>query len=169
LLLLRGRLPRNWLPRFGGSLGLNRHHLSIIRINRRYFRLYGVLLPLGRGLEATILLLPLGRGLEATILLLPLSRGLEATILPLPLGRRLEATILPLPLGWQLEATILPLPRGRRLEATILLLLDGVLLPEGPPLLLVGTDDPAISVEASAVAHAPATDGGASTRALSSP
>src|ERR687897_3458668 len=34
-LLLRGRLPRNWLPRnwlprFRGSLGLNRHHLSII-------------------------------------------------------------------------------------------------------------------------------------------
>ncbi len=155
-LLLRGGLPRNWLPRFGGSLGLNRHHLSIIRINRRYFRLYGVLLPLGRGLEATILLLPL-------------SRGLEATILPLPLGRRLEATILPAPLGWQLEATILLLPLGRGLEATILLLLDGVLLPEGPPLLLVGTDDPAISVEASALAYAPATDCGASPRALSSP
>src|SRR5215207_317138 len=103
LLLLRGRLPRNWLPRFRGSLGLNRHHLSIIRINRRYFRLYGVLLLLGRRLEATILLLPL----------------------------------------------------GRQLEATILLLLDGVLLPEGPPLLLlVGSDDPAISVEASALAYA---------------
>jgi hypothetical protein len=131
LLLLRGRLLRNWLPRFRGSLGLNRHHLSTIRINRRYFRLYGVLLPLGRRLEATILLLPLSRRLEATILLLPL---------------------------------------GRRLEATILLLLDGVLLPEGPPLLLlVGTDDPAISVEASALAHAPATDCGASPRAVSSP
>ena len=102
-MLLRGRLPRNWLPRFRGSLGLNRHHLSIIRINRRYFRLCGVLLPL----------------------------------------------------GWQLEATIL--------------LLDGVLLPEGPPLLLVGTDDPAISVEASALAHTPATDCGASPRAVSSP
>jgi hypothetical protein len=128
-LLLRGRLLRNWLPRFRGSLGLNRHHLSTIRINRLYFRLYGVLLPLGRRLEATILLMPLDRRLEATILLLPL---------------------------------------GRRLEATILLLLDGVLLPEGPPLLLVGTDDPAISVEASALAHAPATDCGASTRAVSS-
>jgi len=129
LLLLWGRLPRNWLPRFRGSLGLNRHHLSIIRINRRYFRLYGVLLLLGRRLEATILLLPLGR---------------------------------------QLEATILQLPLGRQLEATTLLLLDGVLLPEGPPLLLVGTDDPAISVEASALAHAPATDCGASPRAVSS-
>jgi hypothetical protein len=129
LLLLRGRLPRNWLPRFRGSLGLNRHHLSIIRINRLYFRLDGVLLPLSRRLEATILLLPLSRQLEATILLLPL---------------------------------------GRQLEATILLLLDGVLLPEGPPLLLVGTDDPAISVEASALAHAPATDCGASPRAVSS-
>jgi hypothetical protein len=137
LLLLRGGLPR-----FRGSLGLNRHHLSIIRTNRRYFRLYGVLLPLGR--------------------------GLEATILPLPLGRQLEATILLLPLGRQLETTILPLPLSRQLEATILLLLDGVLLPEGPPLLLVGTDDPAISVEASALAHAPATDCGASTRAVSS-
>jgi hypothetical protein len=168
-LLLRGRLPRNWLPRFRGSLGLNRHHLSIIRINRRYFWLCGVLLPLGRGLEATIVLLPLGRRLEATIVLLLLSRGLEATIVLLPLGRGLEATILPLPLGWQLEATILPLPLGRTLEATILLLLDGVLLPEGPPLLLVGTDDPAISLEASALAYAPATDCGASTRALSSP
>jgi hypothetical protein len=160
LLLLWGRLPRNWLPRnwlprFRGNLGLNRHHLSIIRINRRYFRIYGVLLPLGRRLEATILLLLL-------------SRGLEATILPLALGRGLEATILPAPLGWQLEATILPLALGRRLQATILLLLDGVLLPEGPPLLLVGTDDPAISVEASALAHAPATDGGASPRAVSS-
>jgi hypothetical protein len=121
LLLLWGRLPRNWLPRnwlprFRGSLGLNRHHLSIIRINRRYFRLYGVLLPLGRGLEATIL----------------------------------------------------PLPLSRQLEATSLLLLDGVLLPEGPPLLLVGTDDPAISVEASALAHATATDCGASPCAVSS-
>ena len=116
MLLLRGRLPRNWLPRFGGSLGLNRHHHSIIRINRRYLWICGVLLPLGRRLEATIVLLLL----------------------------------------------------SRRLEATILLLLDGVLLPEGPPLLLVGTDDPAISVEASALAHAPATDCGASPRALSS-
>ncbi len=129
LLLLRGRLARNWLPRFRGSLGLNRHHLSIIRINRLYLGLYGVLLPLGRQLEATIFLLPLSRQLEATILLLPLSR---------------------------------------QLEATILLLLDGVLLPEGPPLLLVGTDDPAISVEASALAHATATDCGASPRAVSS-
>ena len=143
MLLLRGRLPRNWLPRFRGSIGLNRHHLSIIRINRRYFRLYGVLLPLGRGLEATIFLLPLSRQLEATSLLLPLGRGLKATSLLLPLGRQLEATSL--------------------------LLLDGVLLPEGPPLLLVGTDDPAISVEASALAHTPATDCGASTRAVSSP
>jgi hypothetical protein len=143
LLLLRGRLPRNWLPRFRGSLGLNRHHLSIIRINRLYFRLYGVLLPLGRRLEATIFLLLLARQLEATILLLALGRQLEATILLLALGRQLEATIL--------------------------LLLDGVLLPEGPPLLLlVGTDDPAISVEASALAHATATDCGASTRAVSS-
>jgi hypothetical protein len=116
LLLPRGRLPRNWLPRFRGSLGLNRHHLSIIRINRRYFRLYGVLLPLSRRLEATILLLLL----------------------------------------------------GRQLEATILLLLDRVLLPEGSPLLLlVGTDDPAISVEASALAYATATDCGASPRAVS--
>ena len=143
MLLLRGRLPRNWLPRFRGSIGLNRHHLSIIRINRRYFRLYGVLLPLGRGLEATIFLLPLSRQLEATSLLLPLGRGLKATSLLLPLGRQLEATSL--------------------------LLLDGVLLPEGPPLLLVGTDDPAISVEACALAHAPATDCGASPRAVSSP
>jgi hypothetical protein len=143
-LLLRGRLPRNWLPRFRGSLGLNRHHLSIIRINRLYFRLYGVLLPLGRRLEATIFLLLLARRLEATILLLLLGRQLEATILLLPLGRQLEATIL--------------------------LLLDRVLLPEGPPLLLlVGTDDPAISVEASALAHAPATDCGASPCAVSSP
>ena len=130
LLLLRGRLPRNWLPRFRGSLGLNRHHLSIIRINRLYFRLYGVLVPLGRRLEATIFLLLLARRLEATILLLLL---------------------------------------GRQLEATILLLLDGVLLPEGPPLLLVGTDDPAISVEASALAYATATDCGASPCAVSSP
>ena len=142
MLLLRGRLPRNWLPRFRGSLGLNRHHLSIIRINRLYFRLYGVLLPLGRQLEATILLLPLSRQLEATILLLPSQRQLEATVLLLPLSRRLEATIL--------------------------LLLDRVLLPEGPPfLLLVGTDDPAISVEACALAHVPATDCGASPRAVS--
>jgi hypothetical protein len=140
-LLLRGRLLRNWLPRFRGSHGLNRHHLSIIRINRLYFRLYGVLLPLGWRLEATSLLLPL--------------------------GWRLEATILLLPLGWRLEATSLLLPLGRRLEATILLLLYGVLLPEGPPLLLVGTDDPAISVDGAALAHAPATDRGASTRALS--
>ena len=128
MLLLRGRLARNWLPRFRGSLGLYRHHLTIIRINRLYLGLYGVLLPLGRRLQATILL-PSQRQLEATILLLPL---------------------------------------GRRLEATILLLLDRVLLPEGPPLLLVGTDDPAISVEASALAHAPATDCGASPRAVSS-
>ena len=155
MLLLRGRLPRNWLPRFRGSIGLNRHHLSIIRINRRYFRLYGVLLPLGRRLQAAIFLLLLGRQLEATILLLPLSRQLEATSLLLPLGRGLKATSLLLPLG-------------RQLEATSLLLLDGVLLPEGPPLLLVGTDDPAISVEASALAHTPATDCGASPRALSS-
>ena len=143
MLLLRGRLPRNWLPRFRGSLGLNRRYLSIIRINRLYLGLYGVLLPLGRQQEATILLLPLRRQLEATILLLPSQRRLEATILLLPLGRRLEATIL--------------------------LLLDRVLLPEGPPLLLVGTDDPAISVEACALAHAPASDCGASPRALSSP
>jgi len=143
LLLLRGRLLRNWLPRFRGSLGLNRHHLSTIRINRRYFRLYGVLLPLGRRLEATIFLLLLARRLEATIFLLPLGRQLEATILLLPLGRQLEATIL--------------------------LLLDGVLLPEGPPLLLlVGTDDPAISVEASALAYATTTDCGASPCAVSS-
>src|SRR5215208_3719544 len=141
-LLLWGRLPRNWLPRFRGSLGLNRHHLSIIRINRRYFRRYGVLLPLGRRLEATILLLLLARRLEAMILLLLLGRRLEATILLLPLGRQLEAAIL--------------------------LLLDGVLLPEGPPLLLVGTDDPAISVEASALAYATATDCGASPCAVSS-
>jgi hypothetical protein len=89
----------------------------------------------------------------------------------LPLGRQLETTILLLlPAQRQLEATILLLPLGRRLEATILLLLlDGVLLPEGPPLLLVGTDDPAISVEACALAHAPATDCGASPRAVSSP
>src|ERR671913_2311194 len=87
LLLLRGRLPRNWLPRFRGSLGLNRHHLSIIGINRLYFRLYGVLLPLGRRLEATIFLLLLARRLEATILLFLLGRQLEATILLLPLGR----------------------------------------------------------------------------------
>jgi hypothetical protein len=143
LLLLRGRLPRNWLPRFRGSLGLNRHHLSIIRINRLYFRLYGVLLPLGRRLEATIFLLLLARRLEATIFLLLLARQLEATILLLPLGRQLEATIL--------------------------LLLDRVLLPEGPPLLLlVGTNDPVISVEVSALAHATATDCGASPRAVSS-
>src|SRR5215210_847645 len=123
LLLLRGRLARNWLPRFRGSLGLNRHHLSIIRINRLYLGLYGVLLPLGRRLQAAIFLLLLGRRLQATILLLPLGRQLEATIL---------------------------------------------LLSEGPPLLLVGTDDPAISVEAAALAHAPATDCGASPRAVSS-
>ena len=87
MLLLRGRLPRNWLPRFRGSLGLNRHHLSIIRINRLYFRPYGVLLPLGRRLQAAIFLLLLGRQLEATILLLPLGRQLEATILLLPSQR----------------------------------------------------------------------------------
>jgi hypothetical protein len=150
-LLLWGRLPR-----FRGSLGLNRHHLSIIRINRLYFRLYGVLLPLGRRLEATIFLLLLARRLQATIFLLLLARRLQATILLLLLGRQLEATILLLPLG-------------RQLQATILLLLDRVLLPEGPPLLLlVGTDDPAISVEALALAHAPATDCGASPRAVSS-
>src|SRR5215208_4166882 len=130
LLLLRGRLARNWLPRFRGSLGLNRHHLSIIRINRLYLGLYGVLLPLGRRLLAAIFLLLLGRRLQATILLLP--------------------------------------PLGRRLQATILLLLYGVLLPEGPPLLLVGTDDPAISVEAAALAYATATDCGASPCAVSS-
>jgi hypothetical protein len=132
-LLLRGRLPRNWLPRFGGTLGLSRHHLSIIRIKRLYFRLYfrlfGVLLPLGRRLKVTILLLALGRRLEATVLLLAL-------------GRRLEATIL---------------------------LLDGVLLLAGTTLLLVGTDYPAISVDGAALAHAPATNRGASTRAVSSP
>jgi hypothetical protein len=119
-LLLRGRLPRNWLPRFGGTLGLSRHHLSIIRIKRLYFRLYfrlfGVLLPLGRRLKVTILLLALGRRLEATILLL-----------------------------------------------------DGVLLLAGTTLLLVGTDYPAISVDGAALAHAPATNRGASTRAVSSP
>jgi hypothetical protein len=129
LLLLRARLPRNWLPRFRGSLGLNRHHLSIIRINRLYLGLYGVLLPLGRRLQAAIFLLLLGRRLQATILLLPAQR---------------------------------------QLQATILLLLHRVLLPEGPPWLLVGTDDPAISVGASALAHAPATDCGASPRAVSS-
>ena len=101
--------------------------------------------------------------------MLPLGRRLEATILLLPLSRRLKATILLLPLGWQLEATILLLPLGRQLQATILLLLDRVLLPEGPPLLLlVGTDDPAISVETSALAHATATDCRASPRAVSS-
>jgi hypothetical protein len=93
--LLRGRLPRNWLPRFRGTLGLNRHHLSIVRINRLYFRLDGVLLlPLGGRLEATVLLLALGGRLEATILLLALGGRLEATILLLALGGRLEATIL---------------------------------------------------------------------------
>jgi hypothetical protein len=61
------------------------------------------------------------------------------------------------------------LPLGRRLEATILLLLDGVLLPAGTTLLLIGTDDPAISVDGAALAHAPATNRGASTRAVSSP
>jgi fermentation-respiration switch protein FrsA (DUF1100 family) len=87
----------------------------------------------------------------------------------LPLGRRLEATIFLLLLARRLEATILLLPLGRQLEATILLLLDGVLLPEGPPLLLlVGSDDPAISVEASALAYATATDCGASPCAVSS-
>ena len=94
MLLLRGRLPRNWLPRFRGSLGLNRHYLSIIRINRLYVRLYGVLLPLGRRLKDTILLLLLGRWLEATILLLPLGRRLEATILLLDRVLRSEGTIL---------------------------------------------------------------------------
>src|ERR687894_2100611 len=81
LLLLGGRLARNWLPRFRGSLGLYRHHLSIIRINWLHFRPYGVLLPLGRRLEAAIFLLLLGRRLEATILLLSAQRQLEATIL----------------------------------------------------------------------------------------
>jgi hypothetical protein len=130
-LLLWGWLPTTWLHRFYGNLGLNRLNrlnLSIIRLNRLYFRLDGVLLLL------------LGRRLVATILLL-LSRRLVATILLLPLGRRLVATIL---------------------------LLDGVLLPEGPPLLLVGTDDPAISVDGAALAHAPAPNRGASTRAVSS-
>jgi hypothetical protein len=170
LLLLRGRLPRNWLPRFRGSLGLYRHYLSIIRINRLYLGLYGVLLPLGRRLQAAIFLLLLGRRLQATILLLLLGRQLQATIFLLPLGRQLQATILLLSAQRKLQATILLLPLGRRLQATILLLLDGVLLPEGPPLLLVGTDDLAISaVEACALAHAPATDCGASPRAVSSP
>jgi hypothetical protein len=148
-LLLWGRLPTIWLHRFWGNLGLdrlnvrlNRRHLSIIRVNRRNVRLDGVLLPLGRWLESTILLLPLGRRLEATALLLSLGRWLESTILLLPLGRRLEATTL--------------------------LLLDGVLLPAGTTLLLVGTDDPAISVDGAALAHAPATYRGASTRAVSS-
>ena len=112
-LLLRGRLPRNWLHRFRGNLGFNRHnlsiirlkrrHLSIIRINRPYVRLYGVLLSLGRRLVATILLL------------------------------------------------------------------DGVLLlSEGTTLRLVGTDDPAISIDGAVPAHTPATNRGASTRAVSS-
>jgi hypothetical protein len=140
--LLRGRLPRNWLPRFRGTLGLNRHHLSIVRINRLYFRLDGVLL------------LPLGGRLEATVLLLALGGRLEATVLLLALGGRLEATILLLALGGRLEAAIL--------------LLDGVLLPAGATLLLVGTDDPAISVDGAALARAPATNRGASTRAVSS-
>ncbi len=121
---LRGRLPRNWLHRFRGNLGINRlfrrylsiirvdrHHLSIIRINRLYVRLDGVLLSLGRGLVATILLLLL-------------------------LSRRLVARIL--------------------------------LLSEGTTLLLVGTDDPAISIDVAALAHTPTTDRGASTRAVSS-
>ena len=68
-------------------------------------------------------------------------------------------------LGRRLVATIL-LQLGRRLVATILLL-DGVLLSEGTTLLLVGTDDPAISIDATALAHTPATDRGASTRAVS--
>ncbi len=106
LLLLRGRLARNWLPRFRGSLGLYRHHLSIIRINRLYLGLYGVLLPLGRRLQAAIFLLLLGRRLQATIFLLSAQRQLEATILLLSAQRQLEATIL-LPSQRQLEATIL--------------------------------------------------------------
>jgi hypothetical protein len=154
-LLLRGRLPRNWLPRFRGTLGLNRHHLSIVRINRLYFRLDGVLL------------LPLGGRLEATVLLLALGGRLEATVLLLALGGRLEATILLLALGGRLEATVLLLALGGRLEAAILLL-DGVLLPAGATLLLVGTDDPAISVDSAALARAPTTNRGASTRAVSS-
>ena len=84
------------------------------------------------------------------------------------LGRRLVATILLLLLDRRLVVAILLLLLDRRLVATILLL-DGVLLSEGTTLLLVGTDDPAISVDAAALAHAPATDRGASTRAVSSP
>ena len=82
------------------------------------------------------------------------------------LGRRLVATIL-LQLGRRLVAAILLL-LGRRLVATVLLL-DGVLLSEGTTLLLVGTDDPAISIKGAALAHTPATDRGAGTRAVSSP
>jgi hypothetical protein len=85
--------------------------------------------------------LSLGRGLVATILLLLLSRGLVATILLLLLSRGLVATIL---------------------------LLDGVLLPTGTTLLLVGTDALVISVDVAALAHSSATDRGASTRAVSS-
>ena len=81
------------------------------------------------------------------------------------LGRRLVATIL-LQLGRRLVAAILLL-LGRRLVAAILLL-DGVLLSEGTTLLLVGSDDPAISINVAALAHTPATDRGTSTRAVSS-
>ena len=71
-------------------------------------------------------------------------------------------------LGRGLVATILLLLLGRWLVVTILLL-DGVLLlSEGATLLLVGTDDPAISIDGAAPAHTPATDRGASTRAVSS-
>jgi hypothetical protein len=80
---------------------------------------------------------------------------------------RLVATIL-LQLGRRLEVAILLMLLGRRLVATILLL-DGVLLlSEGTTLLLVGTDDPAISIEGAVPAHTPTTDRGASTRAGSS-
>ena len=95
--MLRGGPPRNLLPRFRGNLGLNRlyrQHLSIIRINRLYVRLYRILLPLGRRLKDTVLLLLLGRRLEATILLLPLGRRLEATILLLDGVPLSEGTIL---------------------------------------------------------------------------
>jgi hypothetical protein len=66
-----------------------------------------------------------------------------------------------------LVATVLLLLLGRRLVATILLL-DGVLPSEGTTLLLVGTDDPAISTDVAALAHTPATDRGTGTRAVSS-
>jgi hypothetical protein len=70
------------------------------------------------------------------------------------LSRGLVATIL----------LLLLLSRG--LVATILLL-EGVLLSEGTTLLLVGSDDPAISINVAALAHTPATDRGTSTRAVS--